>query len=347
MKATYSPYRLAFRTPILTSRGQMTYKNGYYINIVKEGIGGIGECSYIEGLSIDNLAGYEATLKEVCNEIVEIAAHYYKNNALPSEIISRYPSIAFGIETALLDLQNGGRRQIISPSLFYEGNQTIVINGLVWMGDEAAMQVQIDEKLEAGYRCIKLKVATIDFKEECRLLESIRKRFSPQQIEIRLDANGAFSESNVREKLKVLSQYTIHSIEQPIKPQQYLLMRKLCQENIIPITLDEELIGTYDATIMFKLLETIQPQYIVLKPSLLGGLATCDKWISIAERQNIKWWATSALESNIGLNAIAQWVANKMPTMVQGLGTGGLYIDNAPSNLYIKNGRIGYKPAKL
>ena len=340
MKATYSPYQLTFRSPVLTSRGQMTHKNGYYINIEQDGIIGTGECSFIEGLSIDDLPSYENVLKEVCQNIAQIGEVFYQNNSLPLALVADYPSLAFGIEMALLDLKNGGKQQIICPSRFHDGTQSIAINGLIWMGDEAKMQAEIDEKIEAGYNCIKIKVAAIDFKEECRLLDIIRKKFNPEQIEIRLDANGGFTEKDVREKLKTLAQFIIHSIEQPIKPQQYLLMRSLCEVAIIPVALDEELIGTYDPSFKLKLLQTIMPTYIILKPSLLGGLTACDDWIKIAEQLNIKWWATSALESNVGLNAIAQWVATKNPILAQGLGTGELYTHNTISRLYIEKGRM-------
>jgi L-alanine-DL-glutamate epimerase-like enolase superfamily enzyme len=217
------------------------------------------------------------------------------------------------------------------------------------MGDDAFMQQQIGQKLTDGFRCIKIKVGAIDFKEECRLIESIRKHYNASQIEIRLDANGGFSEQNVRERLKILAQFDIHSIEQPVKPQQYLLMHQLCAEKIIPIALDEELIGTWQNDFKQKLLETIRPQYIILKPSLLGGLAACDEWITVAKSLHINWWATSALESNIGLNAIAQWAAKRIKTegaaTVQGLGTGGLYENNITSPLYIKSGHLNYDSA--
>ena len=330
----------------------MTHKYGYYLIVEKDGIKGIGECSYIRGLSIDDLHGYEAKLQEICRDIQEIADDYYAEEIFPEGILSRYPSIAFAIETALLDLRNGGRHKIIRDSAFYAGEQDIPINGLVWMGSNAYMREQIAQKLAEGSRCIKIKVGAIGFDEECRLIESIRKQYTPEEIEIRLDANGAFTESNVRDKLTRLSAYHIHSIEQPIKPQQYLLMHQLCRECIIPIALDEELIGTYDPRIKAKLLETIMPQYIILKPSLLGGMRACDEWIAIAERLGISWWATSALESNIGLNAIAQWVAaaavSPLPlgegvgVSAQGLGTGTLYTDNISSPLYIDKGHLKY-----
>ena len=342
MKASYQQYQLKFKKPVLTSRGAMPNKNGYYIIIENEGIKGIGECSYIEGLSIDRLDSFEDELKKACTDIDEIAEKYYADGALPEHLIGHYPSLAFGLETALLDMENCGKHEIIKDSAFYKGTQNIPINGLIWMGSDDFMQRQIEQKLADGFRCIKIKVGAIDFKEECRLIENIRKKCSPAQIEIRLDANGGFTEQNVRGRLSILSQYTIHSIEQPVKPQQYLLMHQLCAENTIPIALDEELIGTYQGIMKEKLLETIRPQYIIIKPSLLGGFASSNEWIQIAAGLGIGWWATSALESNIGLNAIAQWAASKNTHMVQGLGTGGLYDNNIISPLYIEAGHLKY-----
>ena len=359
MKCSFKKYQLTFKKPVLTSRGSMTHKNGYYITIENEGVRGIGECSYIEGLSIDRLDSFEAKLAEVCAAIEDMAAMpdsigenteelvdaLYNTEILPGDLASYYPSMLFGIETALLDLCNGGKHEIVRGSEFFAGKQNIPINGLVWMGSDEFMQQQIEQKLADGFRCIKIKVGAIDFAEECRLIENMRKRYNPEHIEIRLDANGAFTEKNVRERLRILSQYTIHSIEQPVKPQQYLLMHQLCGEQIISIALDEELIGTDQQEMRVKMLEMIRPQYIILKPSLLGGFASCDEWIDIADTLGINWWATSALEGNIGLNAIAQWAASKNTDMVQGLGTGGLYTDNIASPLYMESGHLKYDPS--
>jgi o-succinylbenzoate synthase len=329
----------------------MTHKHGYFIQLAQKGITGTGECSYIEGLSIDFLTGYTAMLDAVVEHIDQITDDYYAKGVLPAEILMRFPSIAFGLETALLDLAHGGRHEIIKESAFFKGQEDIPINGLVWMGTDAFMKQQIEQKLTEGFKCIKIKVGAIDFSEECRLIEGIRKEYGSDQIEIRLDANGGFNEKNVRERLRTLAQYDIHSIEQPVKPQQYLLMRQLCAENIIPIALDEELIGTDDKNIKAKLLEMILPQYIILKPSLLGGFGACEEWIDIATSMRIDWWATSALESNIGLNAIAQWVADlshritmkgRGGVTVQGLGTGSLYTNNVPSPLFIADGHLKY-----
>ena len=349
--ARYSPYSLPFKTPVLTSRGSMTHKHGYIIQLEQKGITGTGECSYIEGLSIDSLSDYTAMLDIVSVHIDQIADVYYTKGILPAELLMRFPSIAFGLETALLDLANGGRHEIVKDSAFFKGQEDIPINGLVWMGTDVFMQQQIEQKLTEGFKCIKIKVGAIDFSEECRLIEGIRKNYGADRIEIRLDANGGFNEQNVRERLRMLAQYDIHSIEQPVKPQQYLLMRQLCAEKIIPIALDEELIGTDDKNIKAKLLEMILPQYIILKPSLLGGFGASEEWIDLATTMKINWWATSALESNIGLNAIAQWAADLAPRLstkgrggvtVQGLGTGSLYTNNISSPLFIANGLLKY-----
>ncbi len=334
MTITFQPYQLAFKKPARTSRAEMKYKYGYFVTLEDNGTKGIGECSYIEGLSIDNLALYEnklATITARANELTSI---------LENELVD-FPSIKFGLETALLDLQNGGNK-LLFPSEFTAGTAQIPINGLVWMGSADAMRTEIIQKLEDGFSCIKLKVGAIDFKEECKLLELIRNDFPKEKIEIRLDANGAFTKADVVQKLTTLSQYNIHSIEQPIATKQWDTLRALCEANIIPIALDEELIGIHSKKEKQLLLEMIRPPYIILKPSLLGGFEACDEWIELAEAMSIKWWATSALESNIGLNAIAQWVFSKQKNTTQGLGTGGLYTNNIDSPLYIQNGHLGY-----
>lgn len=334
MTITFQPYQLAFKKPARTSRAEMKYKYGYFVTLEDNGTKGIGECSYIEGLSIDNLALYGnklATITTRANDLTPI---------LENELVD-FPSIKFGLETALLDLKNGGNK-ILFPSEFTAGRAQIPINGLVWMGSADAMRAEIIQKLEDGFSCIKLKVGAIDFKEECKLLELIRNDFSKEKIEIRLDANGSFKKEEAIQKLTTLARFDIHSIEQPIATKQWELMREICTANIINIALDEELIGISSKEKKQQLLETIRPPYIILKPSLLGGFKACDEWIELAEAMSIKWWATSALESNIGLNAIAQWVFSKQKNTTQGLGTGGLYTNNIDSPLYIQNGHLGY-----
>ncbi len=332
MIARFKKYQLQFKSPVLTSRGAMEVKNGYYLFLTHNGKTGIGECSFIEGLSKDRLENYEEVLTALCRA--------FENNALEKLDLHDYPSIQFGLETALRDLENGGGH-LIFDNAFSHGQQTIPINGLVWMGSESFMLQQIKEKLEAGFSCVKLKVGALPFEEECRLLTYIRSRFSPQQIELRLDANGAFNATDVEAKLETLAAFSIHSIEQPVKPGQLELMAGLCKNPIIPVALDEELIAPEPAE-KIRILERLKPQYIILKPGLLGGFTVCEQLIHRAGELGIAWWATSALESNIGLNAIAQWVAGFDTNMVQGLGTGGLYTNNVSSPLYIKNGKLGY-----
>lgn len=335
LKAYFKKYQLNFKNPVLTSRGVMAVKNGYFVFISNGTVTGTGECSFIEGLSIDNLENYEEALTALCTAI-----ETRNKDLLPD--FNSYPSIAFGYQTALLDFQAGGKKVLFNTD-FTKGKTTIPINGLVWMGTKEFMQKQIEQKLEAGFNCIKLKVGALDFNEELSLLQFIRSKFPSDVIEIRLDANGAFDPCTALQNLEKLNTFQIHSIEQPIKQGQYQHMMRLCKESPIPVTLDEELIGV-TRTMREELLRTIQPAYIILKPSLLGGITACEQWISIAEKLNIQWWATSALESNIGLNAIAQWTSTKNNLLPQGLGTGALYTKNIDSPLYIRNGRIGYNP---
>lgn len=342
MRASFFPVKLQFVKPVNTSRGPMQCKNSYILQIMQGDSLGTGECSFIEGLSIDDLQHLPFKLAQICDEIEEIAQNFYLHRRLPEGLIKNFPALAFGLETALLDLENGGRHEIFKDSAFYQGLYDIPINGLVWMDYREAMLQQLGQKLSDGFRCIKIKVGAIDFEEECRLLESIRERFSAEQVEIRLDANGAFTKENVYERLYSLSRYGVHSIEQPVKPRQFDLMAELCRSAIIPVVLDEELIGISEPQGREFLLKKIRPQFIILKPALLGGFQACDRWIELAENCGISWWSTSALESNVGLNAIAQWVVSKNPQMVQGLGTGNLYQNNIESPLYIRNASLSY-----
>lgn len=338
LKADFTPYKIPFKTPILTSRGGMNHKYGYFITIENGSNKGIGECSIIKGLSRDNLDTLPNILRFVCDKIEQW-------DVIKNDIIKTHPAIIFAVESALLDLKNGGQR-ILFESPFSNSLQSIAINGLVWMADEKTMSREINQKYEKGFRCIKLKVGAIDFEAECRLLSKIRSEFNKDKIEIRVDANGAFEPNIVKERLRRLSEFDIHSIEQPISTNQWQLMAELCSEKIIDIALDEELIPVFEEDIMELLLDTIKPQYIILKPSLIGGLAIADKWIDFAQKRNIGWWATSALETNIGLNVISQWVAHKDVSTTQGLGTGELYQKNIASPLYIDGGHLFYDATK-
>lgn len=335
LKASFKKYHLYFKTPVLTSRGVMAVKNGYYLFIRNETKAGTGECSFIEGLSIDDLENYETVLTDLCRGI-----ETGNENLFPD--FNTFPSIAFGYQTALLDFETGGNKILFNTD-FTKGKTTIPINGLVWMGTKDFMQQQIEQKLKDGFGCIKLKVGALDFKEELNLLQFIRSKFPEDIIEIRLDANGAFTPDTALQRLDELAEFQIHSIEQPVKQGQPHQMAKLCKQSPIPVALDEELIGI-TGNAREEILKEIQPAYIILKPSLLGGITACEDWISVARKQNIPWWATSALESNIGLNAIAQWVSAKNNQLAQGLGTGGLYTHNVDSPLYVAKGCIGYNP---
>ena len=320
--AKYSKYNLQFRNPAITSRATMHEKETYFIKIwddTNPKIYGVGECAIFRGLSADDDANYEAHLKRICDNIHQIS---------PKEI--EQSSIRFGVETALNDLANKGQR-IIFNSNWLDGYNPITINGLVWMGNQSEMLNRIIEKIEAGFSCIKLKIGGIDFNKEVKLLRFIRGNFSADDLQIRLDANGAFTPENALEYLDKLSKYSIHSIEQPIKQGQWNAMAEICKKSPIPIALDEELIGINEFSRKEEMLLTIKPHYIILKPSLCGGFLGSNEWIELANKESIGWWVTSALESNIGLNAIAQWVATLNSKMPQGLGTGNLYINNITS----------------
>lgn len=334
MKAIYHKYILNFKQPSGTSRGVLTQKETWFIRLEDNDKYGIGECGILRSLSVDDRPDYEEKLKWACKNI------HLGEKTLWDELIE-FPSIQFGIEQAFLSLSSS-TPYLLYPSQFTESKSSIHINGLIWMGEEAFMKKQIEEKLKHDFNCIKMKIGAIDFETELKLLKSIRKDFSINDIEIRVDANGAFKPQNALEKLKRLSEYSIHSIEQPIKSKQYDDMAYLCEFSPIDIALDEELIGVFNVTEKQKLLQTIKPQYIILKPSLIGGYKGATEWIDVANEYNIKWWVTSALESNVGLNAIAQWtytLENKMP---QGLGTGSLFTNNFKCPLFVENGKLKY-----
>ncbi|MFY9242379.1 MAG: o-succinylbenzoate synthase [Polaribacter sp.] len=335
--ATYKKYILNFKNPSGTSRGILKTKETWFIILEENGKKGIGETGLFRGLSIDDVTNYEEKLIWVCQNI------NLGLEKLLSEVID-FPSIQFGLEQAFLSLKSKTQFELF-PSEFTEGKDVISINGLIWMGEKEFMKKQIKEKLETGFSCIKMKIGAINFDEEIALLKSIRKEFSSKEIELRVDANGAFTPENALEKLKVLSSLEIHSIEQPIKQGQVQEMAELCAKTPLPIALDEELIGVFSSKEKKKIIEEIKPQYIILKPSLIGGFAGSKEWIKFAEENNCGWWITSALESNVGLSAIAQFTYTLKNNLPQGLGTGGLFINNFESPLQVKNGHLQYNPA--
>ncbi|WP_026451944.1 o-succinylbenzoate synthase [Aequorivita capsosiphonis] len=336
MKAEFKKHILNFKRPSGTSRGVMNIKETYFLILKTEEGFGVGECGLLRGLSIDDRPDYEEKLQWVCENISLGEEKLY-------EALTEFPSIQFGLETAFKSL-NSHNPFVLFPSEFTQGEKAIPINGLVWMGDKSFMKEQISEKLKQGFSCIKMKIGAIDFKTELELLKSIRKEFSASEVELRVDANGAFSPKEALEKLKVLSDLELHSIEQPIKQGQWQEMARLCEETPLPIALDEELIGIFPEEEKVKLINTIKPQYIILKPSLIGGFRGSDAWIALAEKYNAGWWITSALESNVGLNAISQYTFTKNSKLPQGLGTGSLYTNNIESPLEVSNGALHYEP---
>ncbi|MBD5185992.1 MAG: o-succinylbenzoate synthase [Bacteroidales bacterium] len=336
LRAAWARRNLDFRFTARTSRETMTMKPTWYIRLwytETPGVWGIGECAHFAGLSAEPTEGFEAKLNDLCHSL----------NTGRRIDITRWSSLKMGLETALLDLENGGRR-VLFHGQFTEGESEIVINGLVWMGSTDEMLARIDEKLSAGFRCLKMKIGGVKFNDELRLLDHIRMSFPPEKLTLRLDANGAFTPDNAMSKLEALANFDVHSIEQPIRAGQLDKMSYLCENSPIPIALDEELIGLHDPTDMRRLLYFVMPQYIVLKPTLCGGLSGAGNWIKVADEKKIGWWITSALESNIGLNAIAQFTAAYAPELPQGLGTGALYHNNILSPLTLTGDTLRYNP---
>ncbi|MGG1921524.1 o-succinylbenzoate synthase [Chryseobacterium sp. NRRL B-14798] len=333
MEATYVQYLLQFKRPSGTSRGVLLDKETFILTISKEGRKGVGECAVFRGLSFDDRPDYEEKLKWLCENINQ-------DSVFLKQELKEFPSIWFGYEQAIQNLKYGG--SLYFPSEFTEGKSAITINGLIWMGDATYMEEQIQEKLEKGFHCIKLKIG-VDWKSEHIILQKLREKFSKDQLELRVDANGGFSKNEAVMVLQQLADLHIHSIEQPIKAGNWDEMAELCEKTPTPIALDEELIGMIDSEKKKQLLETIKPQYIILKPALVGGFSGSDEWISLAENQNISWWITSALESNIGLNAIAQYTFTKKNPMPQGLGTGALFVNNFESVLELRNELLWFK----
>ena len=338
MKAYYFKHLLKFKIPGGTSRGVLNDKESWFIIITNGENYGLGECSLIKGLSPDPDSTFELKLKDICHKI-----HLgFANLSLELE---SYPSILFGLETAFRSFESKDPF-VFSKSSLTKGEGSLSINGLIWMGKKSFMKNQIEEKIQSGFKCIKIKIGALDFDLECEILKSLRSEYSESDIEIRLDANGSFSLDSAFEKLKKLSTFKIHSIEQPISVKKRQEMAFLCEKSPIPIALDEELIGIPDFKEQKEMLLEINPTYIILKPSLIGGLKKADGWIKLASSLNIQWWSTSALESNIGLNAISQWVYNRKPLLPQGLGTGMLFSNNIESPYFIENGFLKYNSNK-
>ncbi len=351
LKTSYQKYTLFFKFNAGTSRGVLTEKDTWFIKVWdtnNPGVFGLGEAGPLKKLSIDDREDFEPVLADILQQLEQQAmpqstAEIY---ALAGKLAgAAFPSLRFALETALLDLTQGGQRMIFDNS-FYHDQKGIPINGLIWMGDTESMLLQVANKVGEGADCIKIKIGAMDFEKECDILDFIRRRYFQNELILRVDANGAFKPSEALDKLNQLDQYNLHSIEQPIVAGQVSMMKELCATTPVPIALDEELIGIHELKDKQKLLETILPQYIILKPTLVGGIQSCLEWISIAEVMGIGWWMTSALESNIGLNAIAQLTYEMNAKGHQGLGTGQLYHNNIDSPLTIDTGQVSYRSSQ-
>lgn len=336
--ASYQKYRLVFKKPARTSRGALLTRDVFFLRLKSEKPErlGLGECGPLPGLSVDDRPDFEATVAEVC--------HALNRGASADDLdLTDFPALAFGLEMALLDWRGGGRRRLYQNA-FSLGQATLPTHGLVWMADPVELRCQIEQKVAQGFTCLKLKVGALAFETECQLLADIRRTYPADRIQLRLDANGAFTPENVLERLTALAAFDIFAIEQPLKPGQRAALANLCRHSPIPIALDEELIGIHRRAEKKALLEQIRPDYIVLKPSLLGGFAAAEAWIELAEPLGVGWWVNSMLESNIGLNAICQWVGSLKTDLTQGLGTGQLYTNNIPAPLHVAGAGLRYDP---
>ena len=344
---TYVTHLLHFRFEAGTSRGVLTEKKIFLVKAFQKDNPqtiGWGEAAPLVKLSVDDIPDFEIQLSMLCSKLTDLSISADEASILEwvqNHIPSSLPSIRFAFETALLDLSYHGVKKIFDTPFFYQ-QKRIAINGLIWMGSKKFMLEQINKKLEEGYTCIKMKIGAIDFDQECELLDYIRQKFDSSQVTLRVDANGAFTAEDALPKLEKLSEFGLHSIEQPIRQGQGEIMSELCRQTPLPIALDEELIGIGDHLEKKELLEKIKPQYIIIKPTLLGGIVASREWIYLAEKMGIGWWVTSALESNIGLNAIAQFTSTFGTILHQGLGTGQLYHNNFDSPLTISNGYLEY-----
>lgn len=341
---------LNFKFPAGTSRGTLHQRDTWFLKLAEsanEKKFGIGEASPIWGLSEELESSFDAELKQVVDRFnsSSITKVQQLSKVVDEIIAPNMPSVKFALETAIYDYLNGCQR-IVFDNDFVKGKMKIPINGLIWMGDKVFMIKQINQKMKSGFKCLKIKVGAMDFVTECEVLEYIREQYFNKKIELRLDANGAFSIEEAYKKLEILSGFNLHSIEQPIAPGHRNELAELVKDSPVPIALDEELIGVHGLEKKMELLSAVNPQYIILKPSLLGGFKETREWIELAEAQNIGWWITSALESNIGLNALAQFTAEFDPDIIHGLGTGELYHNNIDSPLEINQGYLLANQAK-
>ncbi|TAF33973.1 MAG: o-succinylbenzoate synthase [Cytophagales bacterium] len=344
LQASFIKYQLNFSFGAGTSRGVLHQKDSFFIKISDKDNPlhfGLGEAAPLSGLSLDAKPNYEAFLNQ------QLKIYFQNLSALDNDFWQAIPpeesALRFALETAWLDFQHGGKRLIFDTN-FAKGQEKIPINGLIWMGDKAFMIKQIAQKLEQGFTCLKMKVGAIDFAEECSILKHIRQQFNKQNLTLRVDANGAWATAEALERLQALEQFDLHSIEQPIAPQQWEHMSLLCEKSPVPIALDEELMYAPTTPQKKILLEQVKPNFIVLKPTLHGGVAGSQAWIELAQELQVPWWITSALESNVGLNAICQLASHLGASGFQGLGTGQLYTNNLASPLQVNSGFIQSLP---
>ena len=338
------PYTLSFKFDAKTSRGSLSEHKTWFLKVWDSSnprIEGHGECAPFEGLSIDDIPDFDQQLRTSLRKIegARPPQDLEQIDRYVSYIDEQLPAVRFGLETALRDLYYGGKMKVFDSG-FYNDHRSIDINGLVWMGDKETMLEGLELKILSGFECVKVKIGGIDFEDELDIIRDARDMIDRDDLNIRVDANGAFDETNVNDALDALAGLGVHSIEQPVKPGQWDLLARLARTSPVPIALDEELIGIHSFEEKKKLLNHIKPQFIVLKPTLLGGFKATAEWISLAREQNIDWWVTSALESNIGLNAICQFTTQYELDIPQGLGTGELYTNNIPSPLTMLNGCI-------
>ena len=343
--ASIHPFVFRFAFDAGTSRGVLREKTSWFIRLEKNGTSGWGECSPIAGLSPEPLEVIEAKIITVLEEWQKNPSEILDPTSRWTEELGKWPALRFALETAWLDYANGGVHHIYKND-FVKGKRTLPINGLVWMNTLEHMQVQIEDKLNQGYRCIKLKIGHHDFAAELSLLKGLRDRFPSKELMIRVDANGAYKKDKVFPILEALAKLEVHSIEQPIAAGQWQEMADVCRHSPLPIALDEELIGYPLLHEKIDLLHQLQPAYLVLKPSLHGGLMGCKDWIQLADQKHIGWWMTSYLESSIGLNAIAQFTCEYDTSIFHGLGTGQIYTENIQSPLEVKAGTLIYNVSK-
>ena len=352
MKASHWSYSYTFKTPAGTSRGVMTSKPAHFIEVDVQGLRGQGECGLLPGLSVDDRPDYREQLELFCRALNALSDATWADWASRGRLDPQWarawvewPSLVFAAEQALLswaDRARGGDGTRQADTAFARGEAGIPINGLLWMGSSCYLHDQSEARLTEGFRCLKMKVGALDFAAECDVLRHNRSLDS--SLELRVDANGAWAGDLALERMKALREFNLHSIEQPCPPSDRAGLKAAASSGTLPVALDESLIGVHRSADRDALLDEIQPHFIVLKPSLLGGMASSEDWISRARARGINYWVTSALEGSVGLSALAQW-ASTLPDLqgYQGFGTGSLYTNNLPARTEVRQGQLWMK----